>query len=290
MGITKYLDADVTLHLPRIHRLPPTWGVAMGRLDQKVALVTSSRLGSCVTIAQQLACEGAKVVVCGRNAAQGLSTVRQIRAEGGRATFILTDIASPSDVQAAIDEAIATYGRLDILFNHASSEQHSRDGSLVDISEAVWDRVVETTLKGAFFCCQYALPFLQQSSSGTIIHLVEGPAHDQIRSVASICQGGVLAMTSVIAQQLPPSAVTANLIWTGPPPASPEASMPVSNLPASDLPASDLPTAISLSANQILYGPLSGEQPFADIAEAVMYLALQADTLHGSALIVRNSP
>jgi len=246
----------------------------MGSLDQKVALVTSSRLGSCVNIAQQFAREGAKVVVCGRNAAQGLTTVKQIRADGGRATFILTDIASPSDVQAAIDEAIATYGRLDILFNHASSEQHSRDGSLTEISEAVWDRVVETTLKGAFFCCQYALPFLQQSGSGTIIHLVEGPASGQIRSVASICQGGVLAMTSVIAQQLPASTVTANLIWKGSLPEAGEAS---------------IPAAISLSANQILYGPLSGDRPFADIAEAVLYLACRGDSLHGSALVVREA-
>lgn len=267
MGARKEPVAYVT----EVFRLSPAWGVPMGCLDQKVALVTSSRLGSCVNIAQQFAHEGAKVVVCGRNAAQGLSTVKKIRAKGGRATFILTDIASPSDVQAAIDEAIATYGRLDILFNHASSEQHSRDGSLLSVSEAVWDRVVETTLKGAFFCCQYALPFLQQSGSGTIIHLVEGPAHDQVRSVASICQGGVLAMTSVIAKQFPLSAVTANLIWTGPPPASSESS---------------LPAAIRLTANQILYGPLSGDQPFADIAEAVMYLACQGNALHGSALVV----
>lgn len=255
------------------------------RLNQKVALVTSSGSGVCSTTAQQLAREGAKVMLCGRNAAQGLATVRQIRREGGRASFVLADIALAADVKAAINETIATYGRLDILFNHASS-RYPRDGLLMDVSESVWDRGVEMMLKGTFFCCQHALPFLQQSGSGTIINFVEKIPDSEARSVAAICQGGVLAMTSAIAQQFSSNTVTANLIW---------ASLPAEDVGAEQDPSEpladvyDLPIGSGLVMGKILYGPVSSDRPFTGIDEAVMYLACNGNTLHGSALVV-NAP
>ncbi len=245
------------------------------RLNQKVALVTSSSPGICADTAQQLAREGAKVMICGRNAAQGRATVTRIQNDGGRAGFVLADTAIVSDVQTAINETIATYGRLDILFNHVSSRS-ARDGSLLDISEAVWDRVIETTLKSTFFCCQYALPFLRQSGSGTIINLIE--PSPQGPSVAAICQGGVLAMTGAIAQQFSAHTVTANLIW-----ASPATSIPLAGSPPS--------TAFSLLIEPVFYAPAdSSAHPFTDIAEAVVYLSCQSDAPHGAALVINTAP
>ncbi|MGC1308389.1 MAG: SDR family NAD(P)-dependent oxidoreductase [Phormidesmis sp.] len=245
------------------------------RLSEKVALVTSSSPGICASIARQLASEGACVMICGRNATQGLATVTRIRDRGGRASFTLSDTSVIADAQAAIDETIATYGRLDILFNHANARS-SPDGALLEISETVWDRVVETTLKGTFFCCQYALPFLQHSGSGTIINLIEQTPTQppsQTRSATAICQGGVMAMTRAIAQQFPAQHVTANLIWA----------MPSSTA----LAAQAFPLNLATS---IIYGPSEDpEAParaFGDIAEAVMYLAINGETLHGATLVV----
>ena len=113
------------------------------RLANKVALVTSCRSRICVDTAQQLAIAGAKVMICGRNAAQGRETVRQIRKGGGRASFVLADVAAAMDVQAVVDETIATYGRIDILLNHISGE-YAQDGELAAISEVTWDRIVES--------------------------------------------------------------------------------------------------------------------------------------------------
>ena len=250
-----------------------------GLLTQKVALITSSSPGICANIARHLASEGAKVMVCGRNASQGLATVKKIRAEGGRATFVLADVATLSDVQAVIDETIATYGRLDILFNNVSS-RYPQDGPLLSVSESVWDRVIEPLLKGTFFCCQHALPFLQQGESGTIINLIEKIPESQERSVSAICQGGMLAMTRAIAQQFSATAVTANVIWATP-----------SSAESGD---HSLPVDVSLLSSQLLTGPaidaaglpIEAIRPFANIAEAVMYLACHGDTLHGSALWV----
>ncbi|MEL6159591.1 MAG: SDR family oxidoreductase [Cyanobacteria bacterium J06554_11] len=256
------------------------------RLNEKVALVTSSRQGICADTAKQLAGAGAKVMICGRNAAQGRETVAQIQRQGGRASFILTDVAIAADVQAAIDETIATYGRLDILFNSASSP-YPLDGSLLDVTETTWDRITETTLKGTFLCCQYAMPFLQNAgradSNSTIINLIEQSESAQNRSVTKICQGGILALTHDIARQFAASNVTANLIWSG------------------NTPQQMSQTILSLLTGQVLYGPVStgsadpvetppnAAPPFADTAEAIMYLATEGRELHGCALVVDSS-
>ncbi len=249
------------------------------RLDQKVALITSSAPGICANTARQFAEEGAKVIVCGRNARQGLATVKQIRSDGGRATFVLADIAVIADVQSVIDETIATYGRLDILFNNVSNS-YAQDSLLVEVSESMWDRLIEPLLKGTFFCCQHALPFLQQSSGGTIINLIEKTPDSRDDSVSAICQGGVLALTGAIAQQFTASTVTANIIWAAP-----------AILPATEPIESSALADISLLLSEVLTGPkeaLNGN-PFADIAEAVMYLACHGSDIHGAALLV-NTP
>ncbi len=265
------------------------------RLKNKVALVTSSSAGICASTAMLLAREGAKVMICGRDGAQGMNTVRQIRNDGGSATFALADIAVPADVQAAVDETIATYGRLDILFNAASSSygQMAPAASLSEVSEAAWDQMSETVLKGTFFCCQRALPFLQQSDAGTIINLIQPLPPAQPCLIAAICQGGIVALTKAIAHQLSADEAnrsgptlthpaTANLIWLAP-------SLDASVLnPLAD---SDLTTVSDLVSGQLLTGPLDEggaiARTFADSAEAIMYLAAHGRDLQGCTLWVK---
>ena len=256
-------------------------------LAGKVALVNSSRAGICAESARQLASAGARVIICGLNASQGNETVAQIQRSGGQARFILTDVAMAADVQAAIDETIATFGRLDILLNFASDD-YDRDGSLLEVSETTWDRITETTLKGAFLCCQYALPFLQQANNGKIINLVEQTASAQNRSVASICQGGVVAMTYAIARQFSDQSISANLIWVIRP-----ASESDSLVFASPLPNGRTSDRLTLFVEKILYSPTVDEdtepQPFADAAEAIGHLIDSATTLHGHTLVVNTT-
>ncbi|MEL7051423.1 MAG: SDR family oxidoreductase [Cyanobacteria bacterium J06634_6] len=238
-------------------------------LDRKVALITSSHRDICASTARQLAAAGVKVMICGLSAEHGRATVSEIRSSGGRANFVLTDVAIAADVRAAIDETIATYGRLDILFNSAS-RPHSRDGAMLSVSESAWDRIVESTLKGTFFCCQYALPFLQHAGDGIIINLVEQSSPMGEQAIADVCQGGILALTQAIAHQFSNRNVAANLIWH-----------------SSVIPA--------LPADKILHGPLESSAhittattpaTFATVGDAAMYLATCRRPLHGYALLV----
>ena len=233
-------------------------------------------------------------MICGRNATQGLATVARIPASGGRASFSLTDVAVAADVQAAIDETIATYGRLDIVFNNAGGN-YPQDGPFLEVSEAVWDRIVEATLKGTFLCCQYALPFLQQADGGTIINFIELPAAAPTRSVAAVCRGGILAITSAIAQQFSHRNVAANLIWVASSdsvaPSDSELRPDISpDMSATTAPASSAVGDLAFVAERILYSPLASDsaeaRPFADVAEAVMYLATCDRDLQGFVLLV----
>ncbi len=247
-------------------------------LSQKVALITSSAPGLCADTAKQLAQAGAKVIVCGRDANQGLATVREIRGAGGRATFVLADIAVTADVQSVIDETIATYGRLDILFNNISNS-YARDSLLSEVSESVWDRLVEPLLKGTFFCCQYALPFLQQANGGTIINLVEQTPDSLNDSVSTICQGGVLTLTSAIAHQFPNTLVNTNLIWA-------TTALPPENI--EDQPDNAWP--IPFLTSQVITGPAEQNRQFIDVADAIMYLAYNGSKHHnGKTLLVKTS-
>lgn len=274
------------------------------RLENKVALVTSCRSSLCGQTAQQLAAAGASVMICGRNTTKGRETVAHIRSSGGRAGFVLADVSLPMDVKAVVDETIATYGRLDILLNYISGES-VQDSELIDVSEVMWDRVVESGLKGTFFCCQYALPFLQQSS-GTIINMVRQSSDFRFEAVTTICQGGVAAMTSAIAQQYPVRSVTANMIWIKPLNASkfnvePLASKIVEQMASPT--ADSLPTeeTFALSDGRLAAPTASGiasgsaatrpslppiSPPFSDVATAVLYLATRSSTIQGATLVV----
>jgi len=236
------------------------------RLSQKVALVTSSRRGVCATTARRLAQAGVSVMVCGRNATQGQETVAEIQSSGGRASFILTDTASATDVQSAIHETIATYGRLDILFNYAS-HPHPRDSAMAAVSEVAWDRIVEVTLKGTFFCCQYALPFLQTAGSGSIINLIEQAEMPKDHAVAAMCHGGIVSLTQAIAHQFSTHRVAANLVWVSP--------QSVASL---------------IAADRVIYAPLSasGASPFSEVGDAVMYLATDKAEVRGYTLVVNS--
>lgn len=250
------------------------------RLAQKVALVTSSGPGPCRETAKLFARQGARVVVCGRNAEQGRMTVEQIRQAGGQANFFLTDISLAADVKATVDETIATYGRLDILFNHAG-HTHAQDSSVVELSEAVWDRVIEVNLKGTFLCCQYALPFLRQSGSGLVINLVVSePGQDKrSQSAIAISRGGVLAMTREIANEFAQRNVRANLIWLSP-----------AGADAEFMPGLEQPR--SLLAHQVMYLPealAASPNRFEQAAQAALYLANERSETTGAVVIVGRS-
>src|SRR5271167_678673 len=114
-------------------------------LEGKVALVTGGTSGIGRETAVLFAKAGAKVVVAGRREAEGSETVEQVRAAGGEAIFVKTDVSRSSDVQALVRKTVEKFGRLDVAFNNAGIEGNWKP--ITEQSEEDWDSVIDINLK-----------------------------------------------------------------------------------------------------------------------------------------------
>ncbi len=188
------------------------------RLDDRVALITGGASGIGRETALLFARAGAAVVVCDASAAAGEDCARDIRASGGRACFVRADVSRSDDVREAVATAQREFGGLHVLFNNAGIFPDG-DGSPVDTSEEVWERVIDVNLKGVFLGCKHGIPALLASGGGSIINTasfvaVMGAATSQIAYTAS--KGGVLAMTREIAVEYARQGIRANALCPGP--------------------------------------------------------------------------
>ncbi len=127
------------------------------RFAEKVAIVTGGSSGIGKVTALEFAREGAKVVIAARRVAESEEVVKQIRDEGGKATFVQTDVSQAASVQALVAKTIETYGRLDCAFNNAGIAGDVFRPT-ADHSEENWDNVIDVNLKGVWLCMKYQIP------------------------------------------------------------------------------------------------------------------------------------
>ncbi|MDH5453800.1 MAG: glucose 1-dehydrogenase [Paracoccaceae bacterium] len=121
------------------------------RLDGKIAIVTGAGQGIGKAVALRLAEEAADVIVADINTQTAEQTAEEIRVLGRRALSYSIDVANVTEIQAMVDNAVAEFGRIDILINAAGVAQ---TGMFLDLTEQQWDRVVDVNLKGTTFCIQ----------------------------------------------------------------------------------------------------------------------------------------
>ena len=140
----------------------------MKEFDGKVALVTGGGSGIGRATAIAFAREGAQVVIGDRNAQRGEETVRIIRDAGGTASFRRTDVSVASDVEALVEHAMSTYGRLDLAFNNAGIEGEVRP--LAEQSEANYDAVMDINVKGVWLSMKYEIPRMLEHGGGAIVN------------------------------------------------------------------------------------------------------------------------
>jgi 3-oxoacyl-[acyl-carrier protein] reductase len=139
------------------------------RLDGRVAVVTGGNRGIGQATSLALAREGAKVVVAGRNESNCEKVVAKIRASGGTAVGIRTDVSDEADVAAMVSTAIEHFKRIDVLVNNAAVNLPYR--AVVDLSLDEWNRVVTTNLTGPFLCCRAVVPVMIAQRYGKIINM-----------------------------------------------------------------------------------------------------------------------
>jgi len=139
-----------------------------GLVQGKVALVTGAGSGIGRASAMAFAREGAKVVAADISEAGGHETVRLIKSAGGEAIFVKADMTQVGDVQAMIQKAVATYGRIDCAHNNAGIDGDT--ALTADCTKENWDRVIGLNLTGVFLCMKYEIPQMLKQGGGAIVN------------------------------------------------------------------------------------------------------------------------
>ena len=127
------------------------------RLEGKVTIVTGGGSGMGRTASELFAREGARVVVADVGEAPGEAAAAAVRAAGGEATFVRADVSKEDDARAMVQHAVATFGRVDVLYNNAGIMPEA-DHSVVDTDVATWDAVMAVNVRGVFLGCKFAVP------------------------------------------------------------------------------------------------------------------------------------
>jgi len=141
----------------------------MGRVQDKVAVITGAAQGIGRATALLLAREGAAVAVTDVNGREAEAVAEAIRTEGGRARAWTLDVSQEAAVAAVFAEAAKEFGRVDILVNNAGIS--GANGTAEETTEAEWDKVMATNAKGTFFCTKHAVPLMRRAGGGSIVNL-----------------------------------------------------------------------------------------------------------------------
>jgi len=172
----------------------------MKRLAGKIAIVTGSSSGIGKAIALTFGKEGASVVVAARRKDLCERTVTQIRQGGGDATAIQTDVTDEVQVERLITETVKRYGRLDLLVNNAGI---GGGGQIAETSTKTFDEVMNTNLRGTFFCCRAGFRQMKQNGGGTIINMssVAGVQAWAGTGTYSASKHAIMALTKSLADE-----------------------------------------------------------------------------------------
>jgi 3-oxoacyl-[acyl-carrier protein] reductase len=186
----------------------------MSQLANQIAVVTGAGRGIGRAIALKFAAEGADVVCVSRTAENSEKAAAEVRGLGRKAWALAVDVADAAAVTAAAEKILAEAGRVDILINNAGV---TRDGLLMRMSEADWDTVLDTNLKGAFlFTKAFTRAFIKQRA-GRIINIasVVGLIGNAGQCNYSASKAGLLGFTKSLARELASRGITANAIAPG---------------------------------------------------------------------------
>ena len=188
------------------------------RLQDKVVLITGSAGGMGKAAAELFAREGASIIVSDVLADEGEETAHAIRDAGGKAIFVKADVSQEDEVQHMVARGITAFGRIDVLYNNAGI-MPADDGGVTDLSEAIWDRIMDVNLKSTFFCTKHVVPHMIEQKKGSIINVASfvalmGCTVPQDAYTAS--KGGMIALTKSFAVQYGPHGIRCNAICPGP--------------------------------------------------------------------------
>lgn len=185
----------------------------MGRLNNKVAVITGATSGIGLRTAEIFVAEGAKVVVAGRRASEGEALAAKL---GASCSFRQTDVTDEAQIQALIGHAVETFGRIDCLFNNAGGP--AQTGGVESLDAARFDAAMATLVRSVMLGIKHAAPHMKKQGSGSIINNGSIAGHLAGYSsslVYGAAKAAVIHMTKCVAMELGESNVRVNSISPG---------------------------------------------------------------------------
>jgi len=192
------------------------------RFQDKVCLVTGATSGIGRAAAVQLGREGGRVVALGRNVEEGREVVQEIKAAGGEAIFIRTDVGKDAQLQNAVNKALAKWQRIDVLINDAAMMTFQ---PILELDPKEWDHLMNVNLRALFRLCQLCLPHMQH---GAIVTVSSVHAHQTTPNVVpyAASKGAMEAFVRGLSLEIPytqarinaiaPGAVDTPMLWSNP--------------------------------------------------------------------------
>ena len=184
-------------------------------LENKVAIVTGAARGIGRAIAVALAAEGATVIVnCSSSTKQADEVVEEIKKNGGSAESYQCNVAKGEAVEKFFADILEKYGQIDILVNNAGI---TKDNLIIRMSEADFEEVIDTNLKGAFLCSKWAVKAMLKKRQGRIINIssVSGIMGNAGQANYSASKAGMIGLTKTVAREVASRGITANAIAPG---------------------------------------------------------------------------
>ncbi len=186
-------------------------------LKGRVAIVTGSGTGIGRACAELFGHEAASVVVNyskSREAAD--EVVKGIKEAGGTAIAIGADVSKEADAIRLMEETVREFGRIDYLVNNAGWSTRIPHHQLADLTDEIWDKTINTNLRGAFYCSRAAVPHLKKNASAAIVNIASVAAlmgHGSSLAYAA-SKGGMVTMTKSLARALAPD-IRVNAVLPG---------------------------------------------------------------------------